>query len=169
MKTTIAINHVGLTVSNIEEAIDWYSRVFGFELIIGPLPLQADDSHFGQLALDILGSRLNSGQFAHLKTGNGVGIELFSFDDPEAGRKDDNMEYWKNGIFHFAITDPNPEEVSKRILANGGKQRTKLWDIFPGGDRQLVYCEDPWGNIIEIYSHSYTETWNYLLQTAKEN
>ncbi len=167
MKTQVAINHIGLTVSSIEKAIEWYSNLFGFELIIGPLPLQPDDSHFGQLAIDILGGRLKSGQFAHLKTGNGIGLELFEFDDPESGSKENNMEYWKNGIFHFAITDPNPEQLATKIVSNGGKQRTKNWDIFPGGDRKLVYCEDPWGNIIEIYSHSYVDTWNYLLETAK--
>ena len=24
----------------------------------------------------------------------------------------------------------------------------------------MVYCEDPWGNIIEIYSHSYELTYS---------
>ena len=40
MNTEIAVNHVGLTVGNIEEAITWYSNVFGFELaLFGPVHL----------------------------------------------------------------------------------------------------------------------------------
>lgn len=169
MKTQVLVNHIGLTVSNIEKAVDWYSKLFGFELIIGPLPLTNDDTHFGQLSRDIFGNDFKGGKFAHLKTANGIGIELFSFDDPKTENSENVMEYWKNGIFHFCITHPNPSELAASIIANGGKKRTRDWDIFPGGDRKLIYCEDPWGNIIEIYSHSYQETWNYLLESAKQN
>ena len=165
METKISINHIGLTVTNIEEAVAWYQKLFNFELIIGPLPLTNDDTHFGQLSKDIFGDDFEGGHFAHLRASNGVGIELFSFDREDAG-ENYRMDYWKNGIFHLCLTHPNPEELAAEITANGGKQRTKNWTIFPGSDRKLVYCEDPWGNIIEVYSHAYQETWNYLLQEA---
>ncbi|MEL7003468.1 MAG: VOC family protein [Bacteroidota bacterium] len=162
---SIAVNHIGLTVQEIEKAIEWYGKIFGAKLIIGPLDITPDDSHFGRLAVDLLGGRLRSGKFAHLITENGVGLELFEFDDPEAGSRVDNMEYWKNGIFHFCVTHPEPQTLADEIVANGGKQRTENWEIFPGSERRLIYTEDPWGNIIEIYSHTYEETWSYALQS----
>lgn len=157
-----SINHIGLTVTSLDEALKWYQEILGYKLIFGPLDIVPDDTHFGRMAKDILGPRLKQGRFAHLGSANGVGLELFEFNDPEAGKSDDNMQYWKNGYFHIAITDANVPRLAKQITENGGKQRTEVWEIFPNSGYQLVYCEDPWGNVIEIYSHSYEETWSYL-------
>ncbi|MGD1861983.1 MAG: VOC family protein [Leptolyngbyaceae cyanobacterium] len=154
-----AINHIGLTVSDLDSAIAWYQDVLGYRLLLGPLDILPDDTHFGHLAKDLLGDRLRRGRFAHLTTGNQVGLELFEFDDPEAGSGTGEMEYWKNGYFHVCITDPNIMDLAEHIVAQGGKRRTKIWEIFPGSERYLVYMEDPWGNVIEIYSHSYELTW----------
>ncbi|MEL6579631.1 MAG: VOC family protein [Cyanobacteria bacterium J06621_12] len=155
------INHIGLTVTDLDKAIAWYQEILGYRLILGPLDLVPDDTHFGRMARDILGSRLKRGRFAHLATGNGVGLELFEFDDPEAGQRENSMEYWKNGYYHIAITDPDVAQLAEQIVVSGGKQRTKVWEIFPDSGYYLVYCEDPWGNVIEIYSHSYEMTWSY--------
>ncbi len=70
------INHIGLTVSDLDSAIAWYQEVLGYRLILGPLEIVPDDTHFGQLAKDLLSSRLRCGRFAHLATGNQVGLEL---------------------------------------------------------------------------------------------
>ena len=32
-----------------------------------------------------------------------------------------------------------------------------MFDFAPGRPYQLVYCEDPWGNVIEVLSHDYAE------------
>jgi catechol 2,3-dioxygenase-like lactoylglutathione lyase family enzyme len=153
-----SINHIGVIVSDLDKAIEWYQKVLGYYLIIGPIEI-AYDNHTEQIARDILGTRFRRGRFAHLSAGNQVGLELCEFDDPEAGMRENNMEFWKNGYFHLAVTDSDVAGLVERITANGGKQRTKIWEIFPGKGRYLAFCEDPWGNIIEIYSHSYELTW----------
>ncbi|PZD73328.1 hypothetical protein C1752_02388 [Acaryochloris thomasi RCC1774] len=155
------INHIGLTVPDLDAAIAWYQDILGYRLILGPLEIVPDDTHFGQLAKDLLGDRLRRGRFAHLATGNQVGLELFEFDDPEAGPHPEGMEYWKNGYFHICITDPDIEDIVQHVVTHGGKQRTKIWEIFPDSERYLAYVEDPWGNVIEVYSHSYELTWSY--------
>ena len=57
-------------------------------------------------------------------------------------------------MFHFCLVDPNIEGLAKRIIDMGGKQRSDIWALFEGEPFKAVYCEDPWGNLIEIYSHS---------------
>ncbi|MEM9073813.1 MAG: VOC family protein [Myxococcota bacterium] len=153
-----SINHIGVTVDNIEKGISFYSEVLGYRLLAGPLDIVPDDSHFGRMAIDILGSRLKAGKFAHLVDNNGVGLELFSFDDPDAGPRK-KMEYWKNGIFHIAVTTTDIDGLIAAIEEAGGRRRTKTWEIFPGGGRFLAYAEDPFGNAIELYTHRYEETW----------
>jgi catechol 2,3-dioxygenase-like lactoylglutathione lyase family enzyme len=87
---------------------------------------------------------------------NGFGLELFQLLDPPHERRERSLEYWKSGFFHICVTDPNIEELASRIASSGGRQRSKVWRIdSTTNDYRLCYCEDPFGNIIEIYTHSY--------------
>ena len=46
-------------------------------------------------------------------------------------------------------------------METGAKQRMPVRYCYPGEKPyRMVYCEDPWGNIIEIYSHSYQLTYS---------
>jgi hypothetical protein len=70
-----------------------------------------------------------------------VGIEIFEYLDPKAERRiNDNYKYWKSGFFHICVTDPNIEELCRRISENGGKQRSKIWDIAPSKGYKLAFC-----------------------------
>jgi catechol-2,3-dioxygenase len=93
-------------------------------------------------------------------TVNGVGIELFQFLEPRADRRQENFDYWRTGYFHIAITEPLIAELAERIGSNGGKKRTDVLELTPGSDKKICFCEDPFGNIIEIYSHSYEQFWS---------
>jgi hypothetical protein len=46
---------------------------------------------------------------------NQVGFEVFEFVDPKEEQRENNFEYWKTGFFHIGITNPNIEELAKRI------------------------------------------------------
>jgi len=157
LATPRALNHIGLTVPDIRAAIDWYAEVLGFRLIAGPrvmAPLAAATEE----TRHILGPRFRKALQAHLVTANGVGIELFQFIDPPVETPADNMEYWKRGYWHLCFTDPDLEGLLARVLATGGKQRAPVFAFIPDTDYRLVYCEDPWGNVFEIFSHSYEQT-----------
>ncbi len=155
--TPRALNHVGLTVPDIGRAIEWYGEVFGFRLIMGPRTLapEADTTAETQ---NIFGPRFGKALQAHLITANGIGLELFEFIEPPTETPADNMEYWRVGYFHLCFTDPNIEALAARIAATGGKKRTEVKNFIPDTDRKLIYCEDPFGNIIELFSHSYEQT-----------
>jgi catechol 2,3-dioxygenase-like lactoylglutathione lyase family enzyme len=158
-----AITHIGVTVVDIEKAIQWYHDVLGFQLVVGPLNVVADDSHFGQIATGLWGSGFGGGRVAELTGGNGVCLELFEFSKPATAVRENNFEYWKTGPNHFAIVDPAIEDLARRIAETGGKCRTQIWTLHPGKPYKIVYCEDPFGNVIEIYSHSTEQTWSNLV------
>lgn len=154
-----AINHFGLTVPDIFAAIDWYRDVLGFTHIMGPRVLQADSKATHETP-SIFGPRFRKAYQAHMLSGNGVGLELFEFVEPRVERREDNFEYWKVGVFHLCVTDPNVAAMAARIVADGGRQRIPVFEFIPGRPYQLVYCEDPWGNVIEVFSHSYAEAFS---------
>lgn len=162
-----SVNHVGITVTDINQGIAFYRDALGYRLIAGPLDIVPDQSHFGQLAKDILGERLKRGQFAHLVGANGVGLELFAFDDAEAGPRD-AMEFWKNGFYHIALSTDDIDAAIDWIEQNGGRRRTATWEIFPGAGRHLAYAEDPFGNPLELYDHDYEDTWALAAQDERE-
>jgi len=159
MSKTMAhcFNHVGVSVPDIDAAITWYERIFGFVLIASPVEVLSDGSHFGNLAGDICGSGFGGMKIAHMVTGDGTGFELFEFLEPKPERREDTMEYWKNGFFHIAITHPDVEAKVLEITENGGSQRSKVWELFPGEGIKVCYCEDPFGNVLEIISHRYEQ------------
>ena len=150
-------NHVGVSVPDIDAAIDWYSKLFGFVVIAEPAEVIKDGSHFDNLASNICGERFGGMKIAHMVTGDGVGFELFEFTAPKPERREDTMEYWKNGFFHIAITDPDVKGKVAEIVENGGLQRSDVLELFPGENVLVCYCEDPFGNVIEIVSHRYEQ------------
>ncbi len=151
-----ALNHIGITVPDVWGAIDWYGAVFGFALVMGPRVLQA-----GAVAThetpSIFGPRFRKAYQAHLVTANGIGLEMFQFVDPPVEEPADKLEYWRRGYWHLAFTAPDIDAFCERVVAAGGKRRIPTFTFIPGRPYQLIYCEDPWGNIIELFSHHYVE------------
>jgi lactoylglutathione lyase family protein len=159
MTTPRAFSHIGISVTDLERAVDFYSTVFGFYVIMGPTDIKHDASAIGIMCDDVFGEGWGSFRIAHLATADGIGIELFQFTNSE--RRENNFEYWKTGIFHLCVQDPDVEELVKRIVEHGGKQRMPVRYYYPEEKPyRMVYCEDPFGNIVEIYSHSYELTYS---------
>ncbi len=157
-----ALNHIGLTVPDIDAAIRWYGEIFGFQLIMGPRKLEPQQ-HETSETRQIFGPRFKKALQAHLVTANGVGLELFQFIDPPDQAPENNMEYWKHGFWHICFTDPDIEVLARKIEESGGRLRSGIANFVPGTDRKLIYCEDPFGNVIELFSHSYEQTFSNWL------
>ena len=152
------INHVAVSVPDLDQALKWYKEVLGFAVIKGPAEFVIDDSLVGRAIADFHGPDLKKMRVAWLSSGNQVGFEIFEYVEPKAERRQDNFEYWKSGFIHICITDPNIEDLCKKITESGGKQRSKLWEIVPDKGYKVVFCEDPFGNIIEVFSNGFEQT-----------
>ena len=106
------INHIAVSVTDLDKAVKWYQEVFGFTLINGPVEIVVDDSPLGIVLKDIHGPKLKKMRIVWLSSGNQVGFEIFEYIGPKAERRtNDNFEYWKSGFFHICITDSNIEEL----------------------------------------------------------
>jgi catechol 2,3-dioxygenase-like lactoylglutathione lyase family enzyme len=151
-------NHVGISIPDLDEAIVWYCDVLGFSLLAGPNEIELHQSAGGEQARDVLGPNFKRMRMAHLVTPNGIGIELFQLIDPPHEPSSGTVEYWQGGIFHLCITHPDIEGLAKKIVERGGRQLSKIWlERPPSSQHKMVYCSDPFGTVIELYTHSYTE------------
>jgi catechol-2,3-dioxygenase len=162
-----AVNHVAVSVTDIHQAMRWYCDILGMTVLVNPVeisypPSKPEDAELSERVKIVFGPRFGRFLICHLSSANGVGIELFQFIEPKAElrERDTNFEYWKTGFFHIAITDPKIEELADIIASSGGKKRTEVMELTHGSGKKICFCEDPDGNIIEIYSHSYEQFWS---------
>jgi len=154
-----SFSHIGLSVPDLDQAVKFYTEVLGWYTIMEPAPVYNDETAIGQMCRDVFGNDWEQFRIAHLATGDKVGIELFEF--PHNEKPENNFEYWKTGIFHFCIQDPNIEDLVEKIKQYGGKQRMPIREYYPDDKPyKMVYVEDPFGNIFEIYTHSYELTYS---------
>ena len=166
---TRPFNHVAVSVTDIDSAMRWYRDVIQMTILVEPTEITTHekeeknyDPHLATIMRTIFGPRLGKVKICHMTSANGVGIELFQFIEPAAESRleeQNNFEYWKTGYFHIALTEPHIEELANKIASTGGKRRTNVMELVPGSSRKFCFCEDPFGNIIEIYSHSYEQFW----------
>jgi catechol 2,3-dioxygenase-like lactoylglutathione lyase family enzyme len=165
---TRAFNHVAVSVTDIDSAMQWYRDVIHMILLVEPTEVTTYekeeknyDPHLATLVRAIFGPKLGKVKFCHMSSANGVGIELFQFVEPasELRSEENNFEYWKTGYFHICLTEPNIEGLADKIVSTGGKRRTDVLEVTPGSGKKFCFCEDPFGNVIEIYSHSYEQFW----------
>lgn len=100
----IEINHVGISVANLEESVDWYVDKLGFELA---RPLDVDPEATMNIAL--------------LRRGN-FNIELFEIDGatplPEY-RRDPSADLRVHGLAHFAFRVDDAYAVLAELEAKG--------------------------------------------------
>lgn len=155
-----SFSHIGLSVPNLEQAVEFYSEVMGWYIVMQPTVIKEEsETAIGQMCIDVFGCGWQSFKIAHMVTSDGIGVEIFEFLNSE--KPEDNFEYWKAGVFHFCVQDPDVEGMVKRIVAHGGKQRMPIREYYPNEKPyRMCYVEDPFGIIFEVYSHSYEVTYS---------
>ena len=147
MTASAALTHVGMTVPDLDRAVRWYADVLGLDPIGPAIEVQANDGHGGAVAADVFGRVFGRFRQAHLGGANGVAIELFEFAEQPTD--------WRAGIFHVCFAVGDVEAAAERT----GRRRSRVWSLFPGEPYRTCYCEDPFGNAIELYSHSHERTY----------
>lgn len=151
------VNHIALHVPDIDAAVEWYTSLFGFrKLKETPRCTNRSDNPDAPV-FRVYDGRLQSFKVAFLSTGNGVGFELFQFIDPPMSEQS-SFNYTRGGVFHVAITDSDPEGLCEKVIAAGGKKIGETVvpaSIGKGEHECTLYCQDPWGNVIELCSCSF--------------
>lgn len=138
----LAFAHPALVVPDLEQAREFYEKMFGFRVICN------EGWEPGSPSEKSTGARGSSCRGYYL-AGHNCFLELFEFSAPEqtAPLPMDLLPH-EPGIRHLAFYVDDVRQEYQRLLALGGQMLGEL----PEGENihKAVYCRDPFGNIIEL-------------------
>ena len=149
------INHIGVSVTDVEETVAWYSSILGFRLIGSILTIDRATNPKMPIFL-MYPASLQKAKIAFMTTGNGVGFEVFEFVDPKTRVPQQAFEYDRGGFFHICVTDPHPATLASKVETSGG-QRVGESIKSADGFEEVIYLSDPWGNVVEVQRVSFDQ------------
>ena len=125
-----SFSHIGITVPDIKKAVAFYRDVMGWYIIMPPSKvLKERETAIGQMCIDVFGDDWETFEIAHMSTSDGIGIELFSF--PHGVKEAPEFNPFNTGLFHFCVQDPDIENLTRKIVEKGGKQRMPIVNTTP--------------------------------------
>ncbi len=140
----IAVDHTGITVSNLERSVAFWRDVLGFEL-------SHRAHHSGDLASEVTGVPGADISLVVLK-GYGHKIELLEYLAPPDRREHVDLRPCDVGSVHVALTVDNLDAVLNAIAASGWQApgKTQTLKTGPNAGKRVVYVRDPDGVTIEF-------------------
>ena len=152
------MDHVALTVPDMEAAVRFYCDVLGATEFyrLGPydsaeIPPAADGRDWSEAHLNVAGARL---QLAVLRIGSSALLELFRYEKPDNARKIPPRNCDLGG-HHFALRVENLDQAIRFLRAKG----VRVMDgpiVIGDGPRtgmRVNYFLDPWGNQLELVQY----------------
>lgn len=154
------MNHVGIMVGDMEKAVEFYTQALGLKIVMNNTKvIEERETAIGRMCIAVFGEGFKGFNIAHLVTTDGIGVELFEMKDRQERHE---IDFSRIGIFHFCLQSDDFESVIERTKKFGGKVRMDIMRYHPEDDNKqakMVYLEDPFGNLFELYSHTYEETY----------
>ncbi|MDO6447487.1 VOC family protein [Colwellia sp. 1_MG-2023] len=154
------MNHIGIMVGDMTQAVEFYTQVLGLTIVMNNTKVKEErETAIGKMCIAVFGEGFKGFNIAHLLTTDGIGVELFEMNDREQRHE---VNFARLGIFHFCLQTDDFERVMTKTEEYGGKVRMDVMRYHPEDDAKpakMVYLEDPFGNLFELYSHSYEETY----------
>lgn len=145
MPDIVGLDHTGVVVTDLEAAIDFYTEVFGAQLVGREADTEVDPETIGLPGEEV---RLRG---ALLRCGRGL-LELHEYLTP---RGHESRRPCDVGIGHIAFAVEDIDAVYERLREAGISFNTSPREIETGfyAGRRWVYGRDPWGVVIELCQH----------------
>lgn len=148
------IDHIGITVPDMDEAIRFLKNAFGAEVIYS-LVGKDDKPREGKHVDDTLALPKSAKIVRQtlMRLGNGPSLELFQFSN--VSQKPSHM-LQDFGLQHFTVYVDDMEKAMEIVTKAGGKPYYKPHKPHgPEGAKGSlgVYIQPPWGGIIEMFKY----------------
>lgn len=146
-----AIEHIGITVPDLEQATDFFVDAFGaekiYDMLDEPLAGSAVEAGLGIPQ----GARIEA--IRMLRLGEGPNLELFTYSGTAQREPVVPSDY---GLQHFCVYVDDIDEAATRLEKAGGQLLSAPGDL-PGGDagegNRYLYARTPWGSTVELVTY----------------
>ena len=155
-----AVDHVGVTVPSLEEGVRFYCEVLGARFLyrLGPfdsrrMPASATGGDWSEAHVGVAGAAFS---IAMLELAANLKLELFEFGAPESRRRAPGCVA-DAGPQHLALHVDDLEKAKEHLARNGCRILAgPLVLDGPCEGIRINYCQDPFGNAIELVESSRT-------------
>jgi catechol 2,3-dioxygenase-like lactoylglutathione lyase family enzyme len=148
----VGMDHVGITVPDIDAAVTWFQQVLGCSAPLTFGPFGDPDGTFMQ---DLLGvhPRAVIEQITMIRCGHSASIELFEYDAPDQLQTFPKNSDWAGHHIAFYVTD-----IAAAVAHMESKGVQKLLGPLPVTDgpaagQTINYFRAPFGTYIELISY----------------
>lgn len=140
------MNHVGISVANLDRSLEFYRDLLGMEVLI--------QAQFGGERYEaIMGLKGASGRGAMLALkGTDLQVELFEFKHPAPKPGEPQRPVSDHGISHFCMTVSGIEGEYARLKAAGVPFHCPPLQF--SATSKATYGRDPDGNVFELVERS---------------
>lgn len=146
----LGIDHVGINVPDLKEAVTFFQDVLGFTPVtqLGPIPLDA-----GWKEANHINPATGAVTIKMINAGTGASIEVFYYADNKGSKTHPNSD--DIGASHIAFYTSDINAGVKYLKSKGVKVLGEPF-LTPSGDtagETWVYFETPWGSKMELVSY----------------
>jgi catechol 2,3-dioxygenase-like lactoylglutathione lyase family enzyme len=138
------INHSGIVVADLEQALEFYRDVLGLEVL-------ARRERDGGPISDVVGYDDCHIVIADVGTREGRVLELIQYVNPPPGRRPTEERSVLGGS-HVAFNVEDISQTYEDVLRGGAQSLNPPVEVAPG--KTVCYMQDPEGNWIELIESS---------------
>ncbi|MDB2236426.1 VOC family protein [Halorubrum ezzemoulense] len=131
-------HHVGITVANLDRAVDFYAETFGLDLV-------AEFAVGGDAFAEAVAVEDASAEFAHLDAGGSI-VELVEY-EPVGEESPDPPELNRPGATHLSLS---VEDVEAFYDGLADDVETLSPPRTTESGTTVLFVRDPEGNLIEV-------------------
>ncbi|MFM0721732.1 VOC family protein [Paraburkholderia strydomiana] len=148
----LGMEHVGFTVPNLDEAVQFFEKAFGAVTVLETGPVVADNAYMVRRLGVPEHCRIEN--IKVLRCGSGANLELFEYSgEPAQSALKRNSEV---GGFHmaFQVEDATAAAAHLREIGVDVLDGPTYVDSGPMKGLTWVYLRTPWGQFLEVVSRS---------------
>jgi catechol 2,3-dioxygenase-like lactoylglutathione lyase family enzyme len=146
------VDHAGITVPDIQEAVDFFVDVIGAEAFYSLGPYRDDESDFNEQQFGVH-PRAVVNEMRLLRLGN-LNIELFEWDAPDQNRTMPKIS--DQGAYELCLYVDDIDQAADHLRAHGVEilgEKLELEGPEKGKDAYFLYFRSPWGAMMELISY----------------